>query len=266
MTDLYRDKQYWAVILGGSSGFGLATAHELAKMGINLFIVHRDRRSAMPAIESEFSELRKQNIQVETHNQDATQTTNQTTLIAVLKAVLQTKGRVFVLLHSIAKGNLKPMNAPKNEAALSASDLQLTTQAMAFCWYDWFAAIHQNDLFADRARILALTSAGNKKPWIGYGAVGVAKGALEALMRNMALEFGGQYRINLLQPGITATAALDPIPGAKKMLENAQQRNPSGRATQPTDVGKVVALLCSPAADWLHGIIIPVDGGESLWL
>ena len=44
-------KGSWALILGGSSGFGLATAQKLAEHGLNLFVVHRDRRSAMRAIE-----------------------------------------------------------------------------------------------------------------------------------------------------------------------------------------------------------------------
>ena len=47
-----------ALILGGSSGFGLATAQKLAEAGMNLCIVHRDRRGAMRAIEPEFEKLR----------------------------------------------------------------------------------------------------------------------------------------------------------------------------------------------------------------
>ena len=45
---------YWAVILGGSSGFGLASAQRLAEHGMNCFLVHRDRRGAMVRIEPEF--------------------------------------------------------------------------------------------------------------------------------------------------------------------------------------------------------------------
>ena len=44
----------WAVILGGSSGFGLATAQKLAEHGMNVCVVHRDRRGAMSRIEPEF--------------------------------------------------------------------------------------------------------------------------------------------------------------------------------------------------------------------
>ena len=48
----------WALILGGSSGFGLATAHKLAAHGMSLCLVHRDRRGAMARIEPEFEAIR----------------------------------------------------------------------------------------------------------------------------------------------------------------------------------------------------------------
>ena len=61
----------WAVILGGSSGFGLATAQVLADHGMNLCIVHRDRRSQLARIEPEFEKLRGVGVSVQIHNTDA---------------------------------------------------------------------------------------------------------------------------------------------------------------------------------------------------
>ena len=61
----------WGVILGGSSGFGLATAHKLAAHGMNLALVHRDRRGAMHRIEPEFEKLRGTGVQLRTWNADA---------------------------------------------------------------------------------------------------------------------------------------------------------------------------------------------------
>ena len=51
-------KNHWAVIIGGSGGFGLAAAKKLAAHGMNLCIVHRDRRGAMSRITPEFDGLR----------------------------------------------------------------------------------------------------------------------------------------------------------------------------------------------------------------
>ncbi len=65
------DRDTWAVILGGSSGFGLATAHKLAEQGMNLCVVHRDRRGSMARIEPEFEKIRGTGASLLTFNLDA---------------------------------------------------------------------------------------------------------------------------------------------------------------------------------------------------
>jgi NAD(P)-dependent dehydrogenase (short-subunit alcohol dehydrogenase family) len=97
----------WGVILGGSSGFGLATAQRLAEAGMSLFIVHRDRRGAMGRIEPEFEKIRGSGVQLVTRNADALSPEKRAELVAELKEALGGSGRVRMLLHSIAFGNLK---------------------------------------------------------------------------------------------------------------------------------------------------------------
>ena len=65
------DRNEWALILGGSSGFGLATAHKLSGEGLNICVVHRDRRGAMSRIEPEFEAIRARGVSLVTYNQDA---------------------------------------------------------------------------------------------------------------------------------------------------------------------------------------------------
>ena len=98
---------YWALILGGSSGFGLATAQKLAEQGMNLAIVHRDRRSVMRGIEPEFEKLRGLGIKLETWNIDAIDPEKRETVLEELARSLGETGRIRVLQHSIAFGNLK---------------------------------------------------------------------------------------------------------------------------------------------------------------
>lgn len=97
----------WAVILGGSSGFGLAAARKLAREGMNLFLVHRDRRGAMKQIEPHFDELRALGTQVVTRNADALGDESREELVAALREAMGPQGRVRLLLHSVAFGNLK---------------------------------------------------------------------------------------------------------------------------------------------------------------
>ncbi len=97
----------WALILGGSSGFGLACAKKLAASGMSVAIVHRDRRGAMAAIEREFDAIRATGAGVLTFNVDALAGEQRATVLGALAERMGGEGRVRMLLHSIAFGNLK---------------------------------------------------------------------------------------------------------------------------------------------------------------
>lgn len=104
----------WAVILGASSGFGLATARKLAEAGMSLCLIHRDRRSAMPRIAAAFEEIRRQGIRLLAFNVDALDPQRRFEVLDRLATELPPLGRVKVLLHSIAFGNLKLAVAEKS--------------------------------------------------------------------------------------------------------------------------------------------------------
>jgi len=98
---------HWALVLGGSSGFGLATAQRLAQHGMNVCIVHRDRRAVLKGVEPEFEKIRGSGVQLLTFNKDALDSEKRTEVLDELATALGSDGRVRVLLHSIAFGNLK---------------------------------------------------------------------------------------------------------------------------------------------------------------
>jgi len=104
----YQGKNQWALILGGSSGFGLASAHALADLGLNLFVVHRDRRGAMTAIDAAFEDIRKKGVKLVSFNTNALEAEGRNTVLAAMADHLA-GGRVRTMLHSIALGNLKPI-------------------------------------------------------------------------------------------------------------------------------------------------------------
>lgn len=101
----------WAMILGGSSGFGLASAKKLASRGMSVALVHRDRRAAMPAIEQEFAAIRAGGTDLLTMNVDALSEEGRASFLNSLTERMAGKGRVRLLLHSIASGNLKLLAA-----------------------------------------------------------------------------------------------------------------------------------------------------------
>lgn len=107
---MFHNKNYWAVILGGSSGFGLASAKRLAKAGMNICIVHRDRKGSMHRIEPEFQKIQGENVKLKTFNLDALSEEGRKTVLDDLQSELQQNGgKIRTLLHSIAFGNLKLM-------------------------------------------------------------------------------------------------------------------------------------------------------------
>jgi len=121
----FKNEDHWALILGGSSGFGLATAKKLARSGMNICIVHRDRRGSMTRIEEEFNEIKKSNVKFIALNTNALTHEGRNKTLSVLREKMGAKGKVRLLLHSIAFGNLRPI-APvikENSAEIAISKL-----------------------------------------------------------------------------------------------------------------------------------------------
>jgi NAD(P)-dependent dehydrogenase (short-subunit alcohol dehydrogenase family) len=305
------DSGYWALIIGGSSGFGLACARKLSRHGMNLYIVHRDRKGAMSRIEPLFAEMRSNGVKVVTFNADATAADTITRVLDGLEEMFAGKDKIRMVLHSIAFGNLKllvPFSPPDtskegrnllarrtdvlpervsdavqalfeegadalhpladppayaNDLLLDAGDFSRTIQAMGSNIVEWVQETHRRGLFAADARVLSLTSEGNAVAWRGYAAVSAAKAVLESVSRSMAVEFAPYgIRSNVIQAGVTDTAALRAIPGSRQISSRARLRNPFGRLTQPEDVADIIFLLCQDEAAWINGALICADGGE----
>ncbi len=251
-------------MLGGSSGLGLATAKKLAKHGMNVCVVHRNSRFQEAEITLEFNKIKAEGIQFVSFNMDAINTEKRNEIISELQQHLGEKGKIRILVHSIAKGNLKPMVTDENPI-LKNDDFILTINAMAISLYDWTQAIFQANLFSKDARIISFTSEGNTKAWKYYAAVSAAKVTLEAITRNIALEFAPYgIRANCIQAGVTDTPSLRLISGNERMKEHTVSRNPFKRLTTPEDVANVVYLLSMDEASWINGSIITVDGGEHI--
>lgn len=270
---LFDGKNWWAVILGASSGMGLATAKKLGAAGMNLFLVHRDRRSVLEEAEKAFDEIRQGGVEVIARNVDGLNEERRAELVQELKDAAG-PSNVRVLLHSISKGNLKLMGEVSEhsndgikypEALLGETDFGLTIQAMASSMLSWTQSLIAADLFESQARVIGLTSEGDQRVWKGYGAVGAAKASLDVIAKYMAVELAPLgLRTNIIQAGITETPSQKMIPGSEIMTTSALERNPMKRLTRPQDVANVVYLMAQEEADWINGSKISVDGGEHL--
>lgn len=259
----------WSVILGGSSGFGFGAVQKLAAHGMNMAVLYRETSATEKPLLKKFIEIAQSNsTTILPFNVNALDLAARELFIKEFTEVA-VKRSVKLLLHSIARGNLKPLTnkgAKTNEHdsnVLTAEDIQLTSYAMSTSLLDWTRILLRADLFHPDGRIIGLTSEGAHKYWEGYAAVSIAKASLESLAKYMAVEFSAYgLKTNLIQAGITETASLKKIPGSEKLIEMSIKKNPFGRMTKPEDVSGVVYLLCTDEASWINGAIIHVDGGE----
>lgn len=260
----------WAIILGGSSGFGFATVEKLAQHGMNIAVLYREKAAAERTLKETFVSIAATNqVTILPYNINALDAAGRSSFLQQFNTLVEEKHCVRLLLHSIARGNLKPL-ATENAAepnvvmeTLSLQDIELTAYAMATSLLDWTRMLLQDGLFHEDARVIGLTSEGAHKYWDSYAAVSIAKASLESLATYMAVEFS-EYglKTNLIQAGVTETPSLKRIPGSAELIEIAKKRNPFGRMTQPQDVAKVIYLLCTEEAAWINGSLIHVDGGE----
>lgn len=254
-----KDENYWALIIGGGSGLGLASAVQLARDGYHIAIVHRTRRALLAKLEQAIGEMKALGADVKVWNKDAL---NPNTMAEVSSELPE--GKLKVVLHSIAKGSLRNMSG-KQDQRLNSTDLEITLKAMGYNWYEWVNHLLEQGRFAGDVRNMAFTSEGNQKVWPGYGAVSAAKAVLESLMRQMAVELAPHgIRSNCIQAGVTLTDSFSMIPGSDQLAQMASKRNPFKRLTTPEDVSRVVSLLASEKASWINGTVIKADGGEHL--
>ncbi len=111
-------------------------------------------------------------------------------------------------------------------------------------------------------RIVAVTSIGSRGVVPRYASLGLAKAALESLVRYLAVELAPRA----ITVNAVSTSKLDkgPATSAPQQAEALARRTPAGRLTTPDDIADVVSLLCHPDAGWIQGQILTADGGLSL--
>ena len=257
-------KMPWALILGASSGFGEATAVELARAGMNIFGVHMDRRDKLSHVAEVQDRIRTAGRECEFFNMNAADEDKRKECVEqIRKHLAESAGTLRVLLHSLAWGALKPLAGA--EVVANKKQIESTADIMGHSLVYWVQECLWAGLFDKGARIFAMTSSGSTRAIPDYGPVSAAKAILEAHIRQLALELApAGITANAILAGVTDTPALRLIPGHEKLIEIARLRNPNKRLTTPEDVARCIAALCHPATYWMTGNTIHVDGGENI--
>lgn len=269
MTD---GRERWALILGASSGFGGAAGLALARAGYPIVGVHLDLRGTIARATQVRDEIAATGVPVVFHNVNAADEAKRTAVVAATKQLFdqrRAQGKdpfVAVVLHSLAFGTtLSYVTREPEEREVSQKQLEMTADVMAHSLVYWTRDLFHAGLLGNGSRIFAMTSEGALRAVPTYGPVSAAKAALEAHVRQLALELINEgITVNAIRAGVTDTPALRRIPGHEELRAVAEARNPAGRLTRPEDVADALVALASPRLYWMTGNTIGVDGGEMM--
>ena len=248
-----------ALVTGATGDIGRAVCRLLASAGANVSIAYFSDHDGARAAAQELPSLGSGSTEVFRVNFGDAKSSEQFT--AELHAKL---ARIDLLIHCAASGVLRPARelTPRHFAwAIDVNARSLVSLVQA----SMQAEAGREALLSRGASIVALSSLGATRAIPGYTAVAASKAALEAIVRQLALELGPEgVRINLVSPGLVETRALQHFPNRSQLVQVASSRTPLGRLTTPEDVAQVVGFLCSDAARMVHGQTIHVDGGYSI--
>jgi NAD(P)-dependent dehydrogenase (short-subunit alcohol dehydrogenase family) len=153
----------WALILGASSGFGEATALALAGAGMSVAGVHLDRKATLPNAERIAAEVKRRGGQALFFNVNAADPTRRAEVLDAVERELDARGergRLRVLLHSLAFGTLRPFAPDNPKEAVSKDQMDMTLDVMAHSLVYWTQDVVARGLMGAGGRIFAMTSGG----------------------------------------------------------------------------------------------------------
>jgi enoyl-[acyl-carrier protein] reductase I len=244
-----------AVVFGLANKRSIAwgIAQKLSEAGARLAICYQSERLKREA-ESLIPELKDAQIFQCDVSSDAE-------IDAVFEQLKTTYGKLDILVHSVA---FAPPDAIKNDFILtSRDDFRIAHDVSA---YSLIAlARGAAPLMTDGGSILTLTYYGSTKTFPNYNVMGVAKAALEATVRYLAVSLGPKnIRVNAISAGPIKTLAARGIGDFTKILTAVEERAPLHRNVDQLEVGNTALFLSSPLASAITGEITFVDCGYNI--
>lgn len=232
------------LVTGASRGIGAAVARELAAPGVHVAVNFLQNEAAAAEVAA----------QVRARGGEASLIQGDVRNEGDLARMAEVFEEVDVLVHNAAIGVLKPYKKIRT----SQWDLTLESSLRPFWLLTRLCRI------AHGGSVIGISSLGSRQFIPGYAAMGAAKGGLEALTRQLAVELAPHVRVNTVCGGLVKTDSLRYLPEGAQMLEFAEAHTPLGRVADPEDIAAAVALLVDPRARWITGQVLVVDGGLSL--
>jgi enoyl-[acyl-carrier protein] reductase III len=240
----------WALVTGGSRGIGRAVALELAERGWDVGIVYlRNDTAAREVVDAiEGKKRRALSYCANLGKPDE--------CADVVRRFVDDAGSINAIVHAAGLGSLSPALSTRPARWQLAWD----THVGALLSLASSAQPH----FAEGGSILAFTSLGASSVMPGYAPIAAAKGALESLVKYLAVEMSSCHvNVNAIRGGPVDTDSLRSFATFADVEAESRRRTP-GRLGRPEDIAPIAAFLLAPEARWINGQVITADGGFSL--
>ncbi|ERH62286.1 oxidoreductase [Pantoea dispersa EGD-AAK13] len=236
-----------ALVTGGTSGIGLATAQELAAQGARVFITGRRQAeldAAVASIGGGATGIRA----------DAAKLSD---LDAVYAQIARQAGRLDILFANAGGGDMLPLGAITEEHF----DRIFSTNVRGVL----FTVQKALPLLSDKASVILTGSTAAIQGTPGFSVYSASKAAVRNFARSWALDVKDRgIRINVVSPGPVQTPGLGglvPEDQRQGLFDALAAQVPLGRLGEPGEIGKVVAFLASDAASFINAAELFVDGG-----
>ncbi|MCI4649369.1 SDR family oxidoreductase [Phaeodactylibacter sp.] len=248
-----------ALVCGSSKGIGKAAAFELAELGANVTLVSRSA-DKMAAITKEMARVKGQQ-----HDFLAADFTDTADLRKKVRGLTATKP-----IHILVNNTGGPPGGPITEAELEEFTKAFTTHLI--CNHLLAKAVLPGMRKEGYGRIINVISTSVKAPLPGLGVSNTVRGAVGNWAKTLANEVGADgITVNNILPGATNTGRLQEIIEKKasatgKSIEDVttamQSSIPLQRFAEPGEIGAAIAFLATPAAAYITGVALAVDGGR----
>ena len=251
ILDNFRIDGQVAVVTGGTKGIGKGIALALAEAGADIAIVSR---SPHPDIEKAILDLGRRYMHHAADLTEREQTRN------VVPAVVEEMGDMDILVNNA--GIIR--RAPAVEHSEDDWDASLETDLTAS--FILCQAAGRIMLKKGRGKIINIASLLAFQGGINIVAYTSAKHGVAGLTRALANDWAGKgVNVNAIAPGYIVTELTEALQRDPERSKSITGRIPAGHWGKPEDIAGAALFLASPASDYIHGVILPVDGGWMSW-